>query len=89
LTWTKDGPILYGMIAKNLAAAKSQLSALVNSALSGEDVLICKSGVPAVRLVPVRSLSGEDPCRVIPDLVVASGEAAQEPLADEDWGGLK
>lgn len=69
--------------------AKAQLSHLVSSALEGHDVVICKGGVPAVRLVPVRPASGEDPCRVIPELVVSVGDEALEPLSEEDWGGLK
>ncbi len=77
------------MISRNLSVAKAQLSHLVSSALEGQDVVICKDGVPAVRLVPVRPVSGEDPCRVIPDLVVTVGDEALEPLADEDWGSLK
>ncbi|MFZ5594501.1 MAG: type II toxin-antitoxin system Phd/YefM family antitoxin [Pseudomonadota bacterium] len=38
----------------NMHDAKSQLSKLVEQALSGEDVVIAKAGVPAVRLVPVQ-----------------------------------
>jgi prevent-host-death family protein len=36
----------------NMHEAKSKLSQLVESALMGEEVVIAKSGKPAVRLVP-------------------------------------
>ncbi len=38
----------------NMHEAKSKLSQLVESALSGEEVIIAKSGKPAVRLVPCK-----------------------------------
>jgi prevent-host-death family protein len=37
----------------NLHAAKTHLSRLVDRALSGEDIVIARSGRPLVRLVPV------------------------------------
>lgn len=39
----------------NMHEAKSKLSQLVESALNGEEVIIAKSGKPAVRLVPCKS----------------------------------
>ena len=74
------------MISENLSRAKARLSSLVNAALNGEDVTICKDGVPAVRLVPVRPLLGEDPCREIPELSIQVGEEALAPLGEEAWG---
>lgn len=74
------------MISENVTQAKSKLSSMINAALSGEDVTICKDGVPVVRLVPVRPLLGEDPCRYLPDLAVNVGESALEPLGEEAWG---
>lgn len=76
------------MIAKNISAAKSKLSYLVNSALHGKDVVLCKDGVPVVRLVPLHPLSGDDPCRVISELVVSCEDEALKPLAPNDWGEL-
>ncbi len=38
----------------NMHEAKSKLSQLVESALMGEEVIIAKSGKPAVRLVPCK-----------------------------------
>lgn len=38
----------------NMHEAKTKLSSLVEKAVSGEDVVIAKSGAPMVRLVPVK-----------------------------------
>lgn len=38
----------------NLYEAKSQLSALVEEAAAGNEIVIAKAGVPRARLVPVR-----------------------------------
>lgn len=43
------------MKTPNLHEAKSTLSQLVDSALNGEVVIICKAGKPAVKLTPVKS----------------------------------
>ncbi len=40
------------MVSMNLNQAKTALPALVEAALSGEDVVIAKDGKPMVRLVP-------------------------------------
>lgn len=37
----------------NVAEAKAQLSALIDAAVAGEEVVVAKAGVPAIRLVPV------------------------------------
>ncbi len=47
------------MLTVNMHDAKSQLSKLVEQALSGEDVVIAKAGIPAVRLVPVQRNQAE------------------------------
>lgn len=39
----------------NLYEAKSQLSALVEEAAAGEEIVIAKAGVPRARLVPLKS----------------------------------
>ena len=76
------------MLKENLSTAKAHLSRLVSSALAGEEVLICRDDVPVVRLVPVSPVSGEDPCRTIPELAIEAGEEALAPLAKKDWGAL-
>lgn len=37
----------------NMHEAKTKLSALVDEAMSGEDVVIAKAGMPLVKLVPL------------------------------------
>jgi prevent-host-death family protein len=39
----------------NLYDAKSQLSALVEEASAGQEIVIAKAGVPRARLVPLKS----------------------------------
>ncbi len=43
------------MKTASLHQAQSQLARLVEAALTGEEVIIARSGTPLVRLVPVRS----------------------------------
>ena len=76
------------MISINIAPAKIQLSKLVNSALQGEEVIICNNGKPVVRLVPIPAISEEDPCRVISELTIKAGNEAMKPCDPEDWGDL-
>jgi prevent-host-death family protein len=38
----------------NLYEAKTQLSALVDRAAAGEEIVIAKNGVPRARLVPIK-----------------------------------
>ena len=77
-----------GMIKENIAPAKSHLSELVNRASSGEDVYICKNGVPVVRLVPVPSNQVGSVSRVIKELTVKIKGDIQSPLEKESWGEL-
>jgi prevent-host-death family protein len=76
------------MLSENIAPAKSKLSRLVNAALAGEEVVLCKDGKPVVRLVPIRPMSTDDPCRVIDDLLIDTGDEAAKPLQPEEWGEL-
>lgn len=46
------------MIQVNIHEAKSRLSQLIAEAEGGEEVVISRSGKPAVRLVPVKSPGG-------------------------------
>lgn len=43
------------MAMTNMHEAKSQLSKLVDRALSGEEIIIARSGKPVVRLIPIRA----------------------------------
>lgn len=76
------------MITENIAPAKARLSGLVNAALSGEEVVLCKNGKPVVRIMPIHPMSNDDPCRVITELVIKAGKEAIKPLDVEDWGDL-
>jgi len=76
------------MISENIAPAKPRLSELVNAALAGEEVVLCKNGTPVVRLIPIRPMNPDDPCRVIPDLIVKTGEEGMKPLPLQEWGKL-
>lgn len=40
------------MVKRNVAEAKAQLSALIDRAHAGEEIVICKAGVPWARIVP-------------------------------------
>lgn len=74
-----------------MLAAKAKLSSLVNAALAGEEIYICKAGRPVVRLVPVQASQGPeaDPCRVSPELAArGTDEAIEAPLDPADWGEL-
>ncbi len=43
------------MIKRTLTEAKGQLSALVEAALNGEDVVLSRSGKLVIRMVPIES----------------------------------
>jgi prevent-host-death family protein len=40
------------MVKRNVAEAKAELSALLDRAHDGEEIVVCKSGVPWARIVP-------------------------------------
>jgi prevent-host-death family protein len=40
------------MTLRNVSEAKAELSALIESVLSGDDVIIARAGKPVVRLIP-------------------------------------
>lgn len=41
----------------NIAEAKAKLSALIEAALNGEEVIIAKAGKPLVKLEPIKTVS--------------------------------
>jgi len=59
----------------NLSEAPSRLTTLIEAALTGEDVVIAKQGIPLVRLVKVES----------PVVCRKPGLWANLPDAAEDW----
>ncbi len=59
----------------NMHEAKSKLSALVEEALAGEDVIIAKAGRPLVRLVPFQEAKKpRKPGRLKVPLVLSDAE---------------
>lgn len=44
------------MLVSNIHKAKTHFSDLINKVLNGEDVVICKSGQPIVRLIKYEKL---------------------------------
>lgn len=45
----------------NVAAAKAHLSALIDRAAAGEEIVLCKSGRPVARLVPLEHRKAREP----------------------------
>jgi prevent-host-death family protein len=45
----------------NIAEAKAKLSALLDRALAGEEIVIARAGKPLVRLTPVESMTRRRP----------------------------
>ena len=69
--------------------AKTQLSKLIPLVLSGEEVIITRSGYPLVKLVPVEEQPGERPLGVYAGKVKIRGdllEAFPEEILDAFWG---
>lgn len=65
----------------NLSAARTHLSGLVKKAVAGEDVVICRNGVPLVRPVPLVAMAARRGNR-FPDMVVP--DDAMAPLTEEE-----
>ena len=69
-------------------AAKSQLSKLIDAALSGEDVIIAKGKNPVVKLVPVRS--GAFKVGILKDQISSDIPDFLEPMNEDElrlWEG--
>lgn len=65
----------------NLYEAKTQLSALVDEAAAGAEIIIAKAGKPRAKLVPVRPARQRTPGRAAGRLWMADDFDA--PLPDE------
>ena len=66
----------------NIAEAKAKLSALLDRALAGEDIVIARAGKPLARLVPVAALAPRKP-GLLRNWKVPS-ELFLEPMDPED-----
>ena len=51
------------MLTVNLYEAKTRLSALVEQAAAGEEIIIAKNGIARARLVPILRAPGGPPTR--------------------------
>jgi prevent-host-death family protein len=72
----------------NLYEAKTQLSALVDRAAAGEEIVIAKNGVPRARLMPVeRSDERRKPANVMRIEYVAADFDASDPRIEQMFGG--
>jgi prevent-host-death family protein len=68
----------------NMHEAKSQLSALVQAVLDGEDVVIAKAGRPVVRLIPFQETRApREPGRLKGQIRMADDfDAVDDEIAD-------
>ena len=73
----------------NMHEAKTNLSALVRSALEGEDVVIARHGEPMVRLVPFHAPEGLRPVGLhrLPPEEATEGffEESIRPISADEW----
>jgi prevent-host-death family protein len=60
--WVDDGSVVH--MTLNLYEAKTQLSALVDKAAAGEEIIIAKNGKPMAKLVPIRERVRRKPGRL-------------------------
>lgn len=76
------------MATYNLYDAKNSLSELVERAVNGEDVVIARRNVPAVRLVPVEE---QKPKRVFGAMrgMFTVPDSFFDPLPDDEMPGLE
>jgi prevent-host-death family protein len=78
-----DHVSLTNMITRNVAEAKATLSALLDAALAGEEVIVARAGKPLVRLVPL-----EPPARrELGFLPIEVPDELFAPLSAEDLAG--
>jgi prevent-host-death family protein len=72
----------------SLYDAKTHLSALVDRAAAGEEIVIAKNGIPRARLVPIAQL-GEcrKPANAMRIEHVAADFDAPDPSIDQMFGG--
>jgi prevent-host-death family protein len=72
----------------NLYEAKTQLSALVDRAAAGEEIVIAKNGVPRARLVPVeRAEERRKPANAMRIEYLAADFDAPDPRIEQMFGG--
>jgi prevent-host-death family protein len=71
-------------------AAKTNLSKLIDAALSGEEVVIAKGSRPVVKIVPIEQTPFK--IGILRDQVTGNGPDFFEPMSEEDlalWEGAE
>ena len=68
----------------NMLKAKTTLSKLVEQAERGEDVVICRNGIPVAKLMPVAKLQRKDLRGIAKGLITIS-EDFYRPMTDEEY----
>ena len=71
-------------------AAKTNLSKLIDAALSGEEVVIAKGSKPVVKIVPIEQTSFK--IGILKGKVTGDGPDFFEPMSEEDlalWEGAE
>ncbi|GHD17494.1 type II toxin-antitoxin system Phd/YefM family antitoxin [Tianweitania populi] len=63
-------------------AAKTNLSKLIEAALSGEEVIIAKGKLPVVKIVPVAQ--GQFKVGLLKDQLTGTGPDFFEPMSDDE-----
>lgn len=63
----------------NIAEAKAKLSALVEAALRGEDVILARGGKPVARITPVEAVPAWRPRHLLKELRLKEGGAVDVP----------
>src|SRR3978361_1322401 len=72
----------------NLYDAKTRLSALVDRAAAGEEIVIAKNGVPRARLLPMKQLSERrKPANAMRIEYLAADFDAPDPRIEQLLGG--
>jgi prevent-host-death family protein len=72
----------------SLYDAKTQLSALVERAAAGEEIVIAKNGVPRARLMPIERLGERRrPANAMRIEYLATGCDAADPRIERMFGG--
>jgi prevent-host-death family protein len=71
----------------NVAELKDSVSELLDAALQGEDVTICRRNVPVARLTALRILKNRTTLGFAPGLVI--GDIDGPAISDDDWEMLR
>lgn len=62
--------------------AKAQLTELVRRALAGEDIVLTRDGIEAVRLAPIRAAMTPEARRAVMERIMAETEGKATPGPD-------